>query len=212
MMMDFTGIVSQLKVIPGGAEVVTQQTEEQYNMMARRKIFTDLCPPLYRETDIRRLPAVNYRQIMAWRYDAKGLLLTGASGLGKTRCAWKLIERIICEDKPLMTFKWYDAIQWGSTVSRKFFDVEITEEWLDYLGKVDILFLDDLFKSKMSEAQESAVYDVVERRSANKKPLLITMNATAATIKARMTEAGRSERYEAIMRRLVEFTTVINFK
>ena len=167
------------------------------------------CPPLYRETDPARLPADKLAEVLAWSYGPMGLILSGPTRSGKTRCAWELIHRLIVDDG--LSVKAFDGIGWGASVSAAYGDPSRTEWWLDEVCTVPVLFLDDLFKAKITEAQELAVYGVFERRCANLLPVICTTNTTSQLLGDRMTEAGRADRLDPLLGRMREFCTPIRF-
>ena len=86
-----------------------------------------------------------------------------------------------------------------------------TETWLDHVCTADVLFIDDLFKGKMTEAQELAAIGVFERRTNHLLPVIVTMNSTGRMILDRMTEQGRADRGEPLIRRMGEFCEVVKF-
>lgn len=173
-------------------------------------VFDHLCPPRYRDSDPARLPTAQLTDVLAWKpnKDGIGLFLVGASRTGKTRCMWMLLKRLISEG---ITVRAFDGIGWTLAVSRAFGEPSTTEDWLDGLIRPDILFLDDLFKGKITEAQEQAVQGVLERRSAYMKPTFCTSNTDATMLASRMTENGASDRAGSILGRIVEFCKVIKF-
>ncbi|MCX6876212.1 MAG: hypothetical protein NTW21_20760 [Verrucomicrobia bacterium] len=63
----------------------------------------------------------------------------------------------------------------------------------------------------MTEAQEQALHAVFERRAAWLRPIIATMNSTGEMILARMTETGRADRGEPLLRRMREFCEVVTF-
>lgn len=63
----------------------------------------------------------------------------------------------------------------------------------------------------MKEAQEQALQGVFERRSAWLSPVIATMNSTGDMILARMTDNGRADRGEPLLRRMREFCEVVSF-
>jgi DNA replication protein DnaC len=139
----------------------------------------------------------------------RGLVLVGEPGSGKTRAAWLLIRRSIFANCRVITF---DGLGWGLAVSSHFGDSETVEDWINGLCCADVLFIDDIFKAKMTEAQEFAIFGVLDRRAAWKRPTIVTMNASGAALASRATDAGgERDRMEAIMRRLGEFSDVIRF-
>lgn len=182
-----------------------QRREEYVNGM-----FVSLCPPLYRETDVDRLPAAELATVLAWRMNPRGLLLVGPTGTGKTRCVWMLLRQLLGQ-RPETRIVAFDGLGWGIAVSKAYGDPEYTERWFDKVCQCDVLFLDDLFKAKMTEAQEQAVYGVFERRSAQMLPIIVTMNSTGKMILDRMTDQGRADRGEPLLRRMAEFCDVIHF-
>jgi DNA replication protein DnaC len=186
-----------------------RKEQTAYYRRLRKKRFLSLCPPLYQNTDAARLPQDKLNAVTAWQYNPTGLLLVGKTGAGKTRCAWQLMRRLIIrEDKSV---KHFDGLGWGLAVSAAFGNPQEAEHWIDGVCKADVLFLDDLFKAKMTEAQEQAIYGVFERRAAHLKPIITTMNTTGDMLLARMTETGRADRGEPLIRRMREFCQIITF-
>lgn len=176
---------------------------------ARTARFEKLCPPLYRQTDAARLTAVTLAKVMAWNHGPKGLLLVGPTGTGKTRCAWLLMRRLMVDESRRV--KYFDGIGWGIEVSKAYGEPESTDRWLDGVCRAEVLFLDDLFKAKMTEAQEQALYAVFERRAAWLRPTIATMNSTGEMILARMTDSGRADRGEPLLRRMRDFCEIVTF-
>jgi len=174
----------------------------------RRQYFENICPPLYRSTDTARLPQAKFHRVMEWTPgdEGRGLYLTGVAGTFKTRCMWQLIERIV-------TTTWtnvlvFDSLKWQVEVSAAFGQPDFTQEWLDGVCDAPILFIDDLFKGKMTDAQAHAAHGVLERRSSNHKPTLCTSNADGSNISGRVMESTTAE---SILRRIAEFCEVIEF-
>jgi DNA replication protein DnaC len=163
-----------------------------------------ICPKLYQSSDPARLPAGPLARAMAWQYGARGLILTGETGKGKTRIAWLLLRRVLIEDVKRLRFYWFDCVGFGHAIGQHYKD-EDAEKWLEKLGTADLVFFDDLGKLKLTERAETELFGLVERRCANELPMIVTTNDTGDSLAARMTE----NRGPAMMRRLREFCDVI---
>jgi len=184
--------------------------------------FLGICPPLYRDTVPERIPdqdalktALSWRPTVlqedgrTWGVNPRGLVLVGEPGSGKTRAAWLLIRRCIFANCGVIPF---DGLGWGLAVSSHFGDPENAQDWVGGLCSADVLFVDDIFKAKMTEAQEFAIFGVLDRRAAWKRPTIVTMNASGAALASRASAAaGERDRMDAIMRRLGEFSDVVRF-
>lgn len=155
------------------------------------------------------MPADKLAAVTAWKYGPKGLLLVGPTGTGKTRCAWILVRRLFLEERRRVIP--YDGIGWGIEVAKEYGTPETTDRWLDRVCRADVVFFDDLFKARLTEAQEQALYGVFERRVSWLRPIIATMNSTGEMILARMTDNGRADRGEPLLRRMREFCQVITF-
>jgi DNA replication protein DnaC len=140
--------------------------------------------------------------VTGWRYGRKGLILYGPSGAGKTRSAWLLLRRLFDEGRKIAAF---DGFAWFAAVSSAFRDMEQAESWMGRLCAVDIVFLDDIFRGKLTDAQDLALWALVERRAANGKPLIVTANATPGLL------VGATPQIEPIIRRIKEFCEPVAF-
>lgn len=172
----------------------------------REKEFAGICPALYQETEIFRLPEKPLAAALAWKFQPKGLLFLGETGRGKSRVAWTLLRRVLVEDLPAVKFKWFDCIGFGHEIAMHYKN-EDAENWLESLATIDLLFMDDLGKLKLTERAETELFGLIERRCANRKPMIVTTNDTGDTLASRMTD----NRGPALIRRLREFCQPIQF-
>jgi DNA replication protein DnaC len=168
----------------------------------RGTMIRKLCPPLYLATDRNRLPKEQLAQVLAWKPGPRGMILHGASGKCKTRCAWELIKQVW---EPGVEI--FDCAAFGHIMARKY-RVDEAEDWLEQLGtRSPIVFFDDLGKMKFTERVESELFGVIERRCANQLPIIATLNASGGELQAMMTD----DRGPSLLRRLHEFCEEVKF-
>lgn len=186
----------------------------------RRRYFEQICPPLYRDTDTARLPRDQFKRVMGWPgsmpVGKRGLYLVGPAGTCKTRIMWQLIERIVVNT--WTNVRVFDSFKWHTEVSAAYGDPNYTEHWLSRVCDTSILFIDDIFKGKMTDAQTHAAHAMLERRAAQLKPTFLTSNVGSRDLAARIDEAQRDRQSdsaqvqsESILRRIKEFCEVIRF-
>ena len=150
---------------------------------------------------------------MSWKFGERGLLLVGETGTGKTRSAWKLLERLyLSEERSLRAL---DAAGMQLGVAREWGKPDTTERWVEKLCAVDVLFLDDLDKVKFTEAAALAIYTIFERRPAHGRPIIATLNQRGDDLTSRLTVNERGEQFPgrgaAIVRRMREFCELVEF-
>lgn len=196
------------------------------------EIKTDLIPPLYRENDPSRFPVEFRSACSAWKINPHGLGLTGPSGIGKTRCIFWMLGRMI--DDPALFDKFLKSVPGGCDASEflnkshfprvkaindGFFSKLVVEA--SFMEKVDfrailasfyaapIVFLDDIGQSKLTERVCAELYQLVEYRTSHLLPILFTSNFSGDQLAARFTDLTRGT---AVVRRLAEFCNIISSK
>lgn len=173
----------------------------------RQEAFNALCPPLYRQSDLGRIPNTFLREIEAWQYNPVGMGLVGPAGCGKTRAAWVLLKRLHFSGLRVFgitstSFAKACADQWHDDNQSK----ALAEDMLTRCRRTKVLLLDDLGKQKMTERSELELFDLLEHRSSHELPVIWTANAAKGDLRKMLS----SDRGEPILRRLSEFTTIIN--
>ena len=171
----------------------------------RTKAFQELCPPLYQDTDPNHATLAGnpkLAEVVNWKYQPKGLVIRGSTRLGKTRAAWLLIKRLMLEGRSVKAMTCGEFARQAAENAG-----DGARDWFDEMTKVDVLFVDDLGKSKLTERVESDLFDIIESRAANLKPCLFTTNFDGETLKGKMT----NDRGDALISRIREFCQAVNF-
>lgn len=175
--------------------------------------YGTVCPERYQTTDLAKLPDLEaYNRVLAWTRGDRGILAVGVAGTGKTRAIWALVLRLALDSGWPLRFAWFDAGGWASAVARAFGDPDATDTWLARVSTVDYLLLDDLFKAKLTDAQELAIHTVLERRSNSMRPTFATTNSGRQDVVNAMTDRGKVDRADGIIRRLEEFCERVQFR
>lgn len=184
-----------------------REAEEARNRAGRlAKAFDAMCPPLYRESDPRRLAGAFLRESEAWEFSPEGLGFIGAAGTGKTRCAWRLLRRLHFAGKRVYGLT---ATAYAKACADQFHDApEVkagAEAVLGRCRRVEVLLLDDMGKQRFTERAEMELFALLEERTGNLLPTLWTANAEKGDLKKMLSP----DRAEPLIRRLVEFTKVV---
>ena len=171
--------------------------------------FESICPPLYRESDLKRICGAFSDAVQSWKYSPTGLFMQGTAGTGKTRAAWWLLRRehfagtsvygLTCTE-----FSRFAGEQWHSESKQR----ALAEEALNKCRRVKLLLLDDLGKQKMTERAELELFDLLENRTQNLLPTIVTSNANGQQLLAMLSE----DRGSAILRRIKDFNTIVKDK
>ncbi len=192
----------------------------------REAIWQRTVPERYRETDFRH-EGFNGRLWAMVRdnslFDSIGLI--GPSGRCKTRVFALLAKRAISQD---FTVGWCPANSFQWAAQREFSDTDgiKAREWMQVWLKAQVLFLDDLGKHKWTDTVESAFFNLVETRLAQKLPTHWSMNPDPSEVVTQATladdahgilsraldpsgAASARARFAPILSRLLDATTLI---
>ena len=162
-------------------------------------------PIAFIDTDITRL-SENLQRAAGWEPGQKAsLLLHGTTGTGKTRTAWLVFNRLWYANFPdkavwLPMRKLEMAIEKG-------FDEHKHGKVLDYFCTVPLLAFDDLGKERLTARMESDLFAIIDERTSNLRPTIITTNYNGTTLLDRFTN---KETGEALLRRIREYYTAVH--
>jgi len=179
-----------------------ESTELKSRLLSK---WIEICPPAFRETDIKRLPCgETSRKVLTWKFNPRGIILNGPTGTGKTRTVWLLLKGIHMDNHRISIINSMSAIRYASQFSES---AQSVEKWIDYILDAGILFMDDPFKVKLTDSFESALFSIVDHFTAHLKPIIVTLNDTGETLAGRMT----GDRSGPIIRRLRDACESVTF-
>lgn len=171
----------------------------------RLRAWEEICPSDFRKTDPAKLPLPKLlNRVLHWQYGPRGLVLHGNTGKGKSRCAWLLLRREHDAGRRVRAVDHSIGFKYAESFAQS---AAAAATWIDRLVSADILFLDDVFKSRLTDSLEQALFTVISSRSERGKPIIITCNDTGATLIERMSQ----DRGAALVRRIMEYNERIPF-
>ena len=184
-----------------------EENEREAKEATERRIqaWVHLCPPAYLAIDRSRLPDPSRLDaVLAWECGPRGLVLHGDTGRGKTRCAWALLAREFANGRSVVAMDSMAGLRYAAMYSES---ARLVEKWLESAIATDILLLDDVFKTKLTDSFEGVIFTLVDQRIANDRPVILTSNDTGTTLAGRMTQ----DRANPLLRRLREHCKQISF-
>lgn len=210
---ELVGQVEQLPAPP----IDLDEVGERYAREARLKTAMDrwchFCPPELQETDWEHVKMKPYnaqqRVIMAWKGGKRGVLAAGPTARGKSRSAWALMKRLSEEGRECRFFtaaSFFAALQSQVSYGR-----DTAYDWLVYLSKIPIVFIDDLGQeavqaNKMEWAQ-GWLLQLCDLRVGLGLPFFVTTNLSARE----MTDPTQQIRADPLIRRLLDLCDVVKF-
>ena len=155
----------------------------------RKERWNKICPPLYKETDIKKIDRKRLEKVMSWNpKDGRNLWIKGETGKQKTRMAFLLIEKLLFEGYSVEAI---NAVELGIKLPQPVWDSK--EKELERLSRYSVLLIDDLGKEPDTQSISQYLYLLVEKRYSHKKLTIITSN-----------ELQRKEAQHPTYRRLFE--------
>ena len=101
----------------------------------------------------------------------RGLLIAGPTGVGKTHLLWGIYYELAGREGPRM-----EVVKLVRLLSSLRPGGEGTQETIDKLCQVPILAIDDVGAHKPSEWVNERLYEVIDTRYDNEKPIIATTN------------------------------------
>jgi DNA replication protein DnaC len=177
--------------------------------------FDSAVPPTMRESDWGHAGmAANRAQIelvLAHQVGAKGLLLSGRTGRGKTRSMWALMRRLAHEEA--RDIRYFHASDWFSQLQSCLnYGRDDARGWVEAVARRPVVYIDDLGQEAMQTARSewamSWFMRFLDIRVSERLPLYVTTNLDAQGIAER---GASSVRGDPMVRRLIEICEPIKF-
>ena len=193
-------------LVPTGCEACADKRESRLGEWVR------LCPLEFRlpceaggKTKLSRMDSdvPGWRRVLDWNFGNRGLLVRGETGRCKTRAMWRLLRKLFEERKKIVVLT---AAQFDRQCRDAGGNFTLSE-WFNELATVDVLFLDDLGKANWTQGTEAQIFDLVDTRTRNGRPILATTNDTGASLTARLS----ADRGGPLIRRLRDYCDSLVF-
>jgi DNA replication protein DnaC len=180
-----------------------RQRKQQERSAALLKLWEQQCPPIMKDTDLARLDATGVDKVLGWQPKERGLVLHGVTGRGKTRLMWQKIKQVSLEG---LGWRFYHARKLADALSESW-DSKGHEKIMRACNQCRLLFIDDLGKEKVTARWETELFDIVNTRTEQALPTIISTNYRGDPLVAKFADA---ELGAALLRRLREFFDTIN--
>jgi len=158
-----------------------EKTAKQQRHAAKSAEWQHLCPLDYRKTDWTdpRLSPICAELAKtwwpAWDQEERGLGIVGTTGLGKTRAAYAILQRLHFAGIPVLAI---DSISFARAASNYHDDDKIEKssarDLLRRAQTTKVLLLDDIGKEPATPRAASALHELLELRNRNHLPLIWT--------------------------------------
>ena len=150
-------------------------------------------------------------RVLAHQVGAKGLLLSGRTGRGKTRSIWALMRRLACDEA--RDVRYFHAQDWFATLQGCLnYGRDDARGWVDAVARRPVVFIDDLGQEAIQTARSdwamSWFMRFLDIRVSERLPLYVTTNLDAQGIAER---GASSVRGDPMVRRLIEICEPIKF-
>lgn len=133
-----------------------------------------------------------YVDTKAYDSEKNGLIICGAYGTGKTHLAASIANYAVDNGIPTL----FDTYGGHLEKLKAEFATDREPRYLNLMRNVDILILDDVGKEKQTEWSESIMFDVINHRYENMKPVIITSNFSSRELESYFGEACYSRLVE----------------
>jgi|DEB0MinimDraft_6_1074348.scaffolds.fasta_scaffold05637_7 DNA replication protein DnaC len=165
-----------------------------------------VCPKRYRNfnSDLFKGNQAKINEALKWQFGSKGLVLHGHTGQGKTWAAFLIAKREHFKGRKVMVVNGNRLRELAAIAGES--NVRYNQE-LSRIIRAELLVLNDPFKVKLTDKVEEALWEIVDERYEEERPIITTMNGVAKNIEPLLSP----DRGKALFRRLREENHAIHF-
>ena len=139
-----------------------------------------------------------------------GLIITGDSGVGKTRLAASISNELIEKNKLVLMGRLTSLLD---MIKETFKDNSRSEnELIELFSNIDMFVIDDLGTEKISCWALDKLYTIIENRNENKIPIIITTRFDKESLLHRFYQSNDKELSKAIIQKLYQMCYGIKLK
>ena len=142
--------------------------------------------------------------------EKNGLLITGPMGTGKTHLAAAIANQLMAHGVPVVFATMIDLLAKIKASFERHGAITSENEIMRLYKTTDLLIIDDIGKEQPTEWALAKVYQIINARYEDYKPMIITSNYTTDELIARMTPpSGDKRTAEATVDRILEMTYTV---
>lgn len=171
--------------------------------------FVPSYPVLFRGTEVSKLHPRLQSAAEWYPSDAKsGLLLHGTTGVGKTRLAWHVVNRLWLDKARKdvnMPYRFLTMRKFEGLIEESFGE-KAHSKMLEELIRTDLLVFDDLGKERATARLASDLFAVLDERSSAMRTTIITTNFNGQSLVDRFDDKEMSA---ALVRRFRDYYTLV---
>jgi hypothetical protein len=204
--MLFDRFVAWRAFCPTCHSIVEEQRKAERLDLERRQreaAWLAICPSEFLSVDRRLLPdKAFFDKVQDWQFQQRGLVVAGETGMAKTRACWHLLRREFCAGRTLLTLSAYDLARWPALVMN---ESQRADLMMRRIASVDILYMDDPFKSRLTPTVEEMIFVALDERGSRRKPVIFSFNDSSTTLIERLS----TDRAKAFLRRIRDYCDVV---
>lgn len=103
--------------------------------------------------------------------DGKSLVIMGKVGTGKTHLAMAIVNNLLAKG---VRCKYLEYRSFMSLIKQSMTDKETYQSELDLAKRIDVLYIDDFLKGKVTDADLNIMFEIINARYLADKPVIIT--------------------------------------